>query len=51
LVHGHFREDKTLLTVRLADVQYFKKNTILPLAIPTNKIHLFDKESGRRIGE
>ena len=51
LVHGHFGEDKTSLTVRLADVQHFKKNTILPLVIPPNKMHLFDKEGGRRIGE
>ena len=50
LVHGHFGEDRTSLTVRLADVQHFKKHTILPLTIPPNKLHAFDRESGRRIG-
>ena len=50
LVHGHFGEDKTSLTVRLPDVQHFKKNTILPMVVPPSKLHLFDKESGNRIG-
>jgi len=51
LVHGHFGEDKTSLTVRLPDVQHYEKQTILPLAIPPQKLHVFDKESGERIGK
>jgi sn-glycerol 3-phosphate transport system ATP-binding protein len=51
LVHGHFGEDKTFLTVRLPDVQHFTKHTILPLAVPSPKLHLFDRESGKRIGK
>jgi ABC-type sugar transport system ATPase subunit len=51
LVHGHFGEDKSSLTVRLPDVQQFDKNTILPLTIPPPKLHLFDIESGKRIGQ
>jgi len=50
LVHGHFGEDKTMLTLRLTDVQHFEKNTVLPLVVPPKKLHLFDKESGNRIG-
>ena len=50
LVYGHFGQMKTSLTVRLPDVQHFKKHTILPLAAPPHKLHLFDRESGRRIG-
>lgn len=50
LVHGHFDEDKNSLTIRLTDVQQLEKHTILPLVIPPPKLHLFDKESGRRIG-
>jgi sn-glycerol 3-phosphate transport system ATP-binding protein len=49
LVHGHFSENKNLLTLRLTDIQDFKKNTILPLSIPPQKIHLFDMETGNRI--
>ena len=49
LVHGRCGEDKTLITVRLPDVQHFEKHTILPLAIPPQKLHLFDKEKGNRI--
>jgi sn-glycerol 3-phosphate transport system ATP-binding protein len=51
LVHGHFGEDKNSLTVRLPDVQQFEKHTILPLVIPPPKLHLFDRESGKRIGK
>jgi len=51
LVHGHFGEDNTFLTVRMSDIQQFKKNTILALKIPSQKLHLFDKESGKRIGK
>jgi len=50
LVHGHFGEDRTSLTVRLTDVQHFEKHTMLPLVVPPAKLHLFDKDSGNRIG-
>ena len=50
LVHGHFGEDKTFLTIRLPDIKQFEKHTILPLTVPPQKLHLFDKESGKRIG-
>jgi sn-glycerol 3-phosphate transport system ATP-binding protein len=50
LVHGHFGEDKNSLTIRLPDVQHFTKHTVLPLAIPPPKLHLFDMETGKRIG-
>ena len=43
LVHGHFSENKTLLTLRLTDIQHFKRNTILPLVVPPQKTHLFYK--------
>jgi sn-glycerol 3-phosphate transport system ATP-binding protein len=51
LVHGRFGEDKTSLTVRISDIQQFKKNTILGLKIPPHKLHLFDRDSGKRIGK
>jgi sn-glycerol 3-phosphate transport system ATP-binding protein len=51
LVHGHFGEDKNSLTLRLPDVQHFQKHTILPLTVSSQKLHLFDKESGKRIGK
>ena len=51
LVHGHFGEYKTLLTLRLNDVQHFEKYTVLPLVVPPQKLHLFDKDSGNRIGK
>jgi sn-glycerol 3-phosphate transport system ATP-binding protein len=51
LVHGHFGEEKTSLTIRLADIQHFGKNTVLPLIVHPQKLHLFDKKSGKRIGK
>ena len=51
LVHGRYGKNNTLLTLRLTDIQHFKKNTILPLIVPPQKIHLFDKETGSRIGK
>ncbi len=49
LVHGHVGEDNTFLTVRLPDIHHFEKGTVLPLSVPPEKLHLFDKESGNRI--
>ena len=50
LVYGHFGEDKTSLTVRISGIQHFEKNTVLPLIVPPEKVHLFDKASENRIG-
>jgi sn-glycerol 3-phosphate transport system ATP-binding protein len=50
LVHGHLGQSKTSLTLRLSDVQHFKRHIVLPLIIPFHKLHLFDKESDNRIG-
>ena len=49
LVHGHVGENGTFLTVRLPHIHHFKKGTILPLAVPSDKLHLFDRESENRI--
>jgi sn-glycerol 3-phosphate transport system ATP-binding protein len=49
LVHGHFGEDKISLTMRLPDVHRFAKHTVLSLNVPPEKLHLFDKQSGKRI--
>jgi sn-glycerol 3-phosphate transport system ATP-binding protein len=51
LVYGHFGADQTLLTLRLPDVHHFERNTLLPLTVPASRLHLFDRESGRRIAQ
>ena len=51
LVHGHVGENGTFLTIRLPDIHHITKGTKLPLAIPSEKLHLFDKESENRIGK
>ena len=49
LVHGHAGKDDTFLTVRLFDIHHFKKGTDLQLVVPSEKLNLFDKETGKRI--
>jgi sn-glycerol 3-phosphate transport system ATP-binding protein len=49
LVYGHFGEDKASLTVRFPGVQHLNKNTILPLAVSSQNLHVFERESWRRI--
>ncbi len=49
LIHGHTGEDNTFLTVRLPDIHHFEKSTVLPLAVPSQKLHLFDMKSENRI--
>jgi sn-glycerol 3-phosphate transport system ATP-binding protein len=49
LVHGHFGDEKTLLTARLPDIYHFKKGSMLSLTVSPKKLHLFDMESGSRI--
>ena len=51
LVHGHLGEDKMVVTVRLPDVRHLERNAILPLAVSSRKLHLFDPETGNRLGD
>ena len=50
LIHGHLGEADSNLTLRLAGVHHFEKNALIPLDIPDDKLHLFDKETGARLG-
>ena len=49
LIHGHFGDDRTDLTVRVAGSVTVDPGERLPLALVDNMLHLFDAESGRRI--
>ena len=50
LVHGRLGQDGAALTVRLHDVQRFEKHAAIPLLVSPDKLHLFDPETGKRIG-
>jgi sn-glycerol 3-phosphate transport system ATP-binding protein len=50
LVHGHFGSDRTDLTVRLLGIQSFGPGETLPFTVDPEHLHLFDAESGKRIG-
>ena len=49
LVHGHFGEDQTDMTIRLAGIQHFGVGEVLPMHIEPDKIHLFDPETEQRL--
>jgi len=50
LVHGKSGESSTDFTLRLPDIQRYKKGSSLSLSVSPEKLHLFDRESGERIG-
>jgi sn-glycerol 3-phosphate transport system ATP-binding protein len=49
LVYGYLGETEIFLTVRLADIHHFEKETMLPLFVRPEKLHLFDKNTEKRI--
>ena len=49
LIHGHFGNAKTDLTVRCAGTQKVDAGDTLPIAISLDQIHLFDPSTGKRI--
>jgi sn-glycerol 3-phosphate transport system ATP-binding protein len=51
LVHGKSGEGASLFTIRLTDIHHYKKGSSLSLSVSPEKLHLFDKESGKRIGD
>ena len=50
LVHGRSAGNDSLFTIRLPGIHHLPKGQALPLSVPPEKIHLFDKQSGKRIG-
>jgi len=51
LIHGHLGEQSNFLSLRLSGVRPFKKNTVISLTVSSQKLHLFDKEKGNRLGD
>jgi len=49
LVHGKSGENNTFFTLRLPDIHRYQKGSSLFLSVSPEKLHLFDKESGKRI--
>ncbi len=47
--YGHFGEDRTTLTVRIPAVHHLERNTVLPLAVSPDHLHVFDSATGRRL--
>ena len=50
IVHGHFGTSNTDLTVRLPGVRHLQAGEILPLSVQPDHVHLFDADSGARLG-
>ncbi len=51
LVHGHLGADRTVVTVRVPGVTKVASGDILPLICEPECLHLFDPQSGTRLGE
>ena len=49
LVHGHFGENQTDMTIRLAGIQYYRSGEVLPIRVAADKIHLFNPETEKRL--
>ena len=49
LVHGHFGESRSNLTVRLGGIRNIKSGEVLPIRVPPDHLHVFDPESERRL--
>ncbi|MBD3305441.1 sn-glycerol-3-phosphate ABC transporter ATP-binding protein UgpC [candidate division KSB3 bacterium] len=49
LVYGYLGETEQFVTVRLADIHRLQKDTVLPLVAPPEKLHVFAKESEKRL--
>ncbi|MFQ5774801.1 MAG: sn-glycerol-3-phosphate import ATP-binding protein UgpC [Kiloniellaceae bacterium] len=51
LIHGHFGSDRTDLTVRLRGTMDLTPGDVLPLTVRPEHLHLFDPDSGARLGD
>ncbi len=49
LIHGHFGDDQTDLTVRVSGIETVKAGDILPVSITKDHTHLFDPSTEKRI--
>ncbi len=51
LVHGRLGDDDGDFTVRLRGGQRIAPGDVLPLEVTPEQLHLFDPETGKRIGD
>ena len=49
IIHGHFGDDRTELTVRLQGTRRLGEGEVLPLTADPAQLHLFDPETGARL--
>ena len=50
LVHGHFGSGGSEVTVRLKGIRMIETGEVLPLAIEPENVHVFDGDTGMRLG-
>jgi sn-glycerol 3-phosphate transport system ATP-binding protein len=50
LVHGHLGEARADLTLRLPGITRIASGDVVPLIVPPERLHLFDAQSGARLG-
>ncbi len=50
LIHGHFGSDQTDLTIRIGGTRALSAGEILPLRVEPRHLHLFDRQTEKRLG-
>ena len=50
LIHGHLGENGSFVSLRLSGIQHFEKNSQIHLKVAADKLHVYDRESGARLG-
>ncbi len=49
LIHGFFKDNGNALTLRMNGIQHFDKDSLVPLQVVSEHIHVFDQNTGKRL--
>lgn len=50
LIHGRLGENGSFVSLRLSGIQHFEKNSQIHLKVAADKLHVYDRETGARLG-
>ncbi len=50
MIYGHIKGIPDLINTRLPGIHHFKSGVVLPLDVAPDKIHIFNKDTGARLG-
>jgi sn-glycerol 3-phosphate transport system ATP-binding protein len=50
LIHGHLGQNGSFISLRISGIQHFEKNSQIHLKVAADHLHVYDRESGARLG-